>query len=75
VTGVERTALYRLYDGREQLLYVGVTRNVRRRWEFHRKDKSWWSEVRIREIEWLPSREEALAQEATETAPCTSWVS
>ncbi|MEJ8654901.1 GIY-YIG nuclease family protein [Streptomyces sp. MS1.AVA.3] len=63
-----RTALYRLYDGHDQLLYVGVTSDPDRRWETHRAEKDWWPQVRVREIEWVGDRTEALAREASEIA-------
>ncbi len=37
-----RTALYRLYDEHNQLLYVEVTSDPNRRWETHRAEKDWW---------------------------------
>lgn len=64
----ERTALYRLFNDAEQLLYVGVTSRLEKRWKFHRRDKAWWPEVRIREIEWFSDRLEALRREAAEIA-------
>lgn len=65
---LERTALYRLFNEAEQLLYVGVTSHLEKRWEFHRRHKGWWPEVRIREIEWFPDRTAALKREAAEIA-------
>ncbi|MET9956302.1 GIY-YIG nuclease family protein [Streptomyces sp. NPDC006339] len=62
----DRTALYRLYDDTEQLLYVGVAQDPWKRWRFHRRDKEWWGQVSVREIEWVDSREAALRQEAVE---------
>jgi predicted GIY-YIG superfamily endonuclease len=60
------TALYRLYDAQDRLLYVGVTIDTKRRFGEHRREKSWWPEVVRKAIEWFPSR--TLAQEAEATA-------
>ncbi|MFD0353638.1 helix-turn-helix domain-containing protein [Streptomyces sp. NPDC127110] len=68
MTGEDRTALYRLFDESGHLLYVGVTAHPQNRWKTHRTESSWWDEVRLREIEWLPSRVDALIQEAAEIA-------
>jgi predicted GIY-YIG superfamily endonuclease len=38
----ERTALYRLYDATDQLLYVGISTNPEERWKTHTMLKSWW---------------------------------
>ncbi|MFC9341436.1 hypothetical protein ACFT0G_25405 [Streptomyces sp. NPDC057020] len=59
----DRTALYRLYDDAELLLYVGVADNPRVRFGQHARDKPWWPKVTSREIEWFGSRDEALAAE------------
>lgn len=58
-----RTALYRLYDSKDRLLYVGVTDTPWRRWSQHEDTKAWWSQVARKEAEWFDSREEALAAE------------
>ncbi|MEU5834525.1 type II toxin-antitoxin system prevent-host-death family antitoxin [Streptomyces diacarni] len=59
----ERTAVYRLRDQDEQLLYVGVTSDPRMRFKQHERDKPWWPRVTQREIEWFNSREEASREE------------
>lgn len=59
----ERTALYRLYDKRHNLLYVGITNDPRVRFAAHAVDKPWWPSVVRRDLEWFPSRAEALAAE------------
>lgn len=61
----ERTALYRLYDAGDQLLYVGITRNPERRWSMHSYTaaRTWWPKVARKAIEWHPSREAAAAAE------------
>lgn len=55
----ERTALYRLYDADDRLLYVGITSNPRVRWWTHARDKSWWGEVVRKEVEWFERRKSA----------------
>lgn len=52
----ERTAVYRLYDKDELLLYVGVSTEPRVRFRQHQHDKDWWPLVATREIEWFDSR-------------------
>jgi hypothetical protein len=32
----QQTAIYRFYDGDEQLLYVGITKNTKARFAYHR---------------------------------------
>ncbi len=54
-----RTAVYRLYDSNDQLIYVGITNDPARRWRLHAHEKSWWGDVVIREVEWRSTREEA----------------
>lgn len=59
----ERTALYKLYDENDVLLYVGVTNNTAVRWAKHAADKPWWSDVSRQEITWHADRASALAAE------------
>jgi predicted GIY-YIG superfamily endonuclease len=63
VQASDRTALYRLYDEDDDLLYVGITRNPERRWAQHAAEKSWWSRVIRRDVEWFETRPAALAAE------------
>ncbi|MFJ6559937.1 GIY-YIG nuclease family protein [Streptomyces sp. NPDC091412] len=55
----ERTALYRLYDAEDRLLYVGITTNPKVRWRAHARDKRWWPEVARKTIEWFETRKSA----------------
>ncbi|MCT9092888.1 GIY-YIG nuclease family protein [Streptomyces sp. ASQP_92] len=55
----ERTALYRLYDVNDRLLYVGITANPKARWSAHSRDKHWWPEVARKAIEWFETRKSA----------------
>lgn len=57
----ERTALYRLYDAEDDLLYVGITVSPCRRWREHKRDRrdTWWPRVARRTVEWFDSRPDA----------------
>lgn len=57
------TALYRLFDAAGDLLYVGITNNVKVRMQGHRADKRWWPEVVEKRITWYPNRPDAAAAE------------
>lgn len=55
----ERTALYRLYDLNDSLLYVGIANNPATRWSYHAGEKTWWPQVERKTLQWFPSRAEA----------------
>lgn len=57
----ERTALYRLYDADDRLLYVGISKRPAVRWAEHAIDKAdlWWADVVRKTVEWFETREEA----------------
>lgn len=57
-------ALYRLFSPAE-LLYVGITDNLKVRFRQHRAKKAWWPEVTRKTVEWYPTRAEARAAELT----------
>jgi prevent-host-death family protein len=59
------TALYRLYDDAEQLIYVGISTQPETRWMQHATDKPWWPMVRRKEVEWHPGRSQAEQAERT----------
>lgn len=61
---VRRTALYRLRNGQDALLYVGISASPLQRWLQHAADKDWWPEVASMSLEWMDSHTEALAMEA-----------
>jgi predicted GIY-YIG superfamily endonuclease len=48
----ERTALYRLYDAADALLYIGITKNPKERFYGHAY-KSWWKQVARKDVTWL----------------------
>ncbi len=57
------TTLYRLWNDRHALLYVGITNDLDARTEEHRADKSWWGEVAQITTEEFGSRRLALEAE------------
>jgi len=59
-----RTALYRLYNSADVLLYVGISESPEARFKEHAGDKLWWHIVARKEITWLDTRTEALDAEA-----------
>lgn len=64
----ERTALYRMFDARDALLYIGISKDFGRRWKQHAKQQSWWSDVESQAIRWYPSRDLAKAAETVAIA-------
>ncbi len=69
MTSVERTALYRLYDAADGLLYIGIAEDPKKRWAEHAADKAWWPDVTRRDVEWITGRE--LAEDAERAAIAT----
>jgi len=59
-----RTALYRLYDEADVLLYIGISHQPDVRFEQHSKMKEWWPRVARRKVEWLDDRPTAAKAEA-----------
>lgn len=53
-----RTALYRIYDKAERLLYVGISLNPEVRVRQHSRHP-WWAEVTEVTVEWFDGREAA----------------
>lgn len=58
------TSLYRFFDATGNLLYVGITRQQKGRFNQHAATKEWWSEVASSTVEHFPTREDALRAEA-----------
>lgn len=54
-----RTALYRFYDERENLLYVGITNDPWRRWRDHVQQKPWYPQVKHQATTWYGTEQEA----------------
>jgi hypothetical protein len=59
-----RTALYRLYDAAETLLYVGISDAPAYRWSQHACEKPWWPDVARKVVEWHDSRDLAMCAES-----------
>ncbi|MFH9574235.1 GntR family transcriptional regulator [Streptomyces sp. NPDC017454] len=61
----ERTALYRLYDAENRLLYIGITSDPKARFISHATYKNWWTQVTQKNVTWLEGTwRQALAAEA-----------
>jgi hypothetical protein len=58
------TAVYWLYDGRDELLYVGMTNNPVQRFVEHHDTKTWWPRVTTYSIRWFDTRARAEAAES-----------
>lgn len=61
--------LYRFWNAKDQLLYVGITVNPGSRWQTHERDKAWWADVARVTVEHFPDRTsvEAAEREAIRT--------
>lgn len=51
-----KTAVYRLYDSADVLLYVGSSCRPADRYGDHRRLTEWWPEVVRRDVVWYPTR-------------------
>lgn len=60
-----QTTLYRHFDKRGRLLYVGVSHDALKRANDHFRDKSWAKDVARFDVQHFPSRDLALAAEKT----------
>lgn len=60
------TLLYRYFDDRERVLYIGITGEHRgsQRWQEHAESKPWYGQVAHCTIETFPTRADALYAEA-----------
>lgn len=52
----ERTALYRYFDASGDLLYVGITNSVGRRWDQQAQQQPWWPSSSRQTVDWYPTR-------------------
>ena len=57
------TAVYRWYDARDRLLYVGITDEPKRRWQRHAKLSAWWPDAVRRVMVWYDDRPTAELEE------------
>lgn len=64
IAGDKPIALYRLYNSEGVLLYVGITENPASRFAGHAVDKSWWSEVKRKQLAWCDNKAAAIVAEA-----------
>lgn len=60
---VRETAVYRLFDADDRLLYVGMTCNPDARLKWHKQNSPWWPEVRRKALIWCEDREVAEEEE------------
>ena len=60
----QRHYLYRFFDAKDRLLYVGESWNAAARAKQHRANQPWWVQVRNMTVEQYPSHESAVAAEA-----------
>jgi antitoxin (DNA-binding transcriptional repressor) of toxin-antitoxin stability system/predicted GIY-YIG superfamily endonuclease len=58
-----QTAVYRLYDSADQLLYIGLGSIPEARWRSHSREKAWWPHVARKTVEWYDSFPEAARAE------------
>lgn len=54
-----RTALYRLYDGNDVLLYIGISDAPAARFRTHARQQPWWFQVHHYTLEWIDDRKAA----------------
>lgn len=55
--------VYRLYDDKGRLLYVGISTQLRERMRSHYRKKEWGRDVARLEVEWGLTRHQALSRE------------
>lgn len=69
----ERTALYRLYDAEDDLLYIGISRNPATRFKVHERYQPWRHHVACVDLTWhadyLSARADELARQRSERPP------
>lgn len=56
--------VYRFYNAADEVLYVGWSHNVLKRFEKHRWERKWWKQVARIELDHRPSAAAAQAHEA-----------
>lgn len=57
-----KTYMYKAFK-EEELLYVGITNNLPRRFHQHEKFSAWYKEFNYVEINWFPTRRDAAVHE------------
>lgn len=58
------TELYRAYDKRGTLLYIGISTDAAQRMKFHEKHADWYQYMEHYEVEFIPNRRDAYKIEA-----------
>jgi predicted GIY-YIG superfamily endonuclease len=58
-----RTALYRLYNAADEVIYIGITDDLKGRMEWHAANQTWWPEVTRRTVAFYPDWDAADAAE------------
>lgn len=58
-----KTAIYRLWNAEDALIYIGIAKNPAARFAKHAERSHWWPEVASIQIDWAPTRDEALSIE------------
>ena len=61
---MSKTAVYRVYDSDDALLYVGMSRSPFARFLSHSKSSDWFDSVTRLELAWYPDREQAKTAES-----------
>lgn len=56
-------AVYRLFGEEGELLYIGSTSDLTRRWIDHKRERVWWSRVVSYTLEWHANRSAAYVAE------------
>lgn len=67
---MSKTALYRYYNSKDELLYIGISANPLIRTTQHSQKKPWFDEVSRSSVEWFKSRELALEAEKQAIIEC-----
>lgn len=57
--------VYRFFDGRGVLLYVGITQNFGQRWAKHERQQLWWAQVARSTLDIYPDWATACGVEST----------
>lgn len=58
-----RTAIYRIYDRSDRLLYLGIAVDPSKRIQKHNSTAAWWHLAELQSVEWFDTRAEAERQE------------
>lgn len=56
-------AVYRFFDPGKELIYIGSSNGLARRWSHHRRTQTWWPQVAYYDLSWHANRGLAYAAE------------